>query len=78
MIGHQNATLFVEKAHQLTDTVASISDSAIKETCMPFLRKLEKNTIDIKEQDLDSLNLIRDFLSSFHRLYNPYNWHCSH
>ena len=69
MIGHQNATLFVEKGQQLTDTVASIPDSPIKETCMPFLRKLEKHTIDIKEQDLDSLNLIRDFLSSHQCLY---------
>ena len=36
---------------------------------MTFLSKLEKHTIDIKEQDLDSLNLIRDFLSSHQCLY---------
>ena len=68
-IGHQNAELFVIKARKITDAITNIPDEAIKENYMKFLCKLENHTLKTREKDLDSLNLIKDFLNTNYHLY---------
>ena len=60
---------FIEKSRDISPQVSDISDQELRLQFMDFLRKLEAPVDDVDEDDLNSMEIFRAFLSTEHKLY---------
>ena len=60
---------FIEKSRDISPQVSDISDQELRLQFMDFLRKLEALVDDVDEDDLNSMEIFRAFLSTEHKLY---------
>ena len=66
----QRADTFVKTVKEVTNTLDHINNLELKEVYVKFLHKLEKHIKDKDVNDLDSKELIKDFLRTDQRLFD--------